>query len=156
MIPRDHRDAKLIRILYGEKEKNDMVIEAIDDLLRRAEAAGLLDDWAKDAFLDWNTDFLNCLALLLASLKHEAYASEAEYRFVVTHDFNKPTLARQGQYGIVPYVTLACRDANELPLKKVVVGPSHYPATARFAVRRMLIGIVAGDDITNSGVPKRT
>jgi hypothetical protein len=152
----DVRPARLIRILYSHADKLELVTETISNLLDRANAVGLVGFTTKQTWTTWNMDFLRCLSLLLTGLKHEAYQSEEEFRLVVLHDPRFPTLAREGRHGIATYVNLEPRDLDRLPLTSVVVGPSHYPESAKFAVQQLLVRTLGVDAIRNSTVPKRT
>jgi hypothetical protein len=155
----DVRTARLIRILYTDADKKRLISEMVTALLDGATAAGLAGfttDTTGPAFAVWNTDFLQCSTLLLAGLKHEAYESEQEYRFVVTHNPKVRSNARPGRHGIVPFVDLEPRRLSQLPVTSVVVGPSHYPESARFAVLQHLTGTLGPNAVRNSSVPKRT
>jgi hypothetical protein len=152
----DIREAHLIKVLYTEADKRSIIAETISHLLDRANSVGLVGFTTDGVFMGWNRDFLMSLRLLLTGLKHEAYASEEEYRLVVSHDPRIPTLAREGRHGIATYVTLEAENSQPLPLTSVVTGPSHYPESAKFAVQQLLVGTLGFDVVRNSKIPKRT
>jgi hypothetical protein len=152
----DVRTARLIQILYSKPDKISRITETITRLLDSANSVGLVGYTTDGAFTAWNEDFLRSLTLLLTGLKHQAYVSEEEYRLVVSHDPRIPTLAREGRHGIATYVNLEPIDAQPLPLTSVIVGPSHYPESAKFAVQQLLVRTLGFDAVRNSAIPKRT
>ncbi len=154
--PTDTCHGRLIRVFYAEDAKQSLISATIDKLLNRADELSV-SGFAIDPDWDiWNRELLQCLALLFTALKHEAYTSEDEYRLVVTHDPTQPTSAREGKHGVATYVTLSPDQENDLPLVSVVVGPSHYPEVARFAVQQILVRRLGVGQIRNSNIPKRT
>jgi len=149
-------NSHLIKILYEDEEKRLLIDQTITNLLARAAAAGVSSSSTDTSFAEWSTDYLQCMSLLFTGLKHSAYSSEEEYRFVVMHALATPSFAREGRHGIVPYVNLEPRDVARLPLRSVVVGPSHYPDSAKFAVQQFLLGDLAPGAVSSSRIPKRT
>jgi hypothetical protein len=70
----------------------------------------------------------------LATVKHDAFREEKEWRLLVVTDAVR-TQFRTSKLGLVPYVTLTL---GEGAIKEIVVGPGSHPDLRARGVERLL------------------
>lgn len=92
------------------------------------------------------------LELLSATMKHQAFAEEREWRIIadVYKNFVSPPVPyfRQGPLGLTPYVHIDMKcDNGRMPLREVVVGPGANMELRVAAVRKMLNGLGYGRSV---------
>lgn len=127
------------RVLYTDAEQEKAIIALLDFTLKviSLQVASMIDEKDVDSLSRVVSSFPAWLATLAAQIKHPAFSSEREVRYIASRVPHFPESFRAGAAGIVPYVALVAaasgRDvtprstSNELPLlpiARLICGPA--------------------------------
>jgi hypothetical protein len=81
----------------------------------------------------------NALITVRAFLKSPTFREEKEWRVIAFHGTDtREELYRQSNNILVPYCALPLGNLDELPITKIVIGPSLHPKAAQYSLRRFL------------------
>ncbi|HXM43274.1 MAG TPA: DUF2971 domain-containing protein [Bryobacteraceae bacterium] len=99
----------------------------------------------------------NALLTVRAFLKSAAFREEKEWRIIAFHGTDiHEELYRPSNNLLVPYCALPLGNPEDIPITKIVIGPSLHPKAAEHSLRRFLDKIgLTGVDIDVSPIPLR-
>ncbi len=148
--------ARLMRVIYGsvttahkmttelKRELDDL--DELEDVLGRARTA----EKRKDAY--------SIMSRLLPQFKHVGFSDEREWRYVVQRSGDQTDVCfRRKGHVVTPYIRLATRASEKLPLLQVLVGPGRDPDLTSKSIRLYLKSKGYEDtEVILSKVPFRT
>ena len=101
--------------------------------------------------------FADILALA-PKFKHERFCDEAEYRFYkyLKKEKGVPLRFRPGKTMLIPYQQIKIAETSaEMPIKRIIVGPTSHPDLSKKAVEDLLMAKSIDCDVKLSEVPYR-
>jgi hypothetical protein len=146
----------LVRCIYRQDEKNELIDKLIDSLLEFARR-----DDESQAFLDRAMRLITYIAVIAPFVKDQAFESEEEWRIlIVRHDAVSDGLTlqhRDGKSMLLPYIELPL-PLSAQSLRRVVVGPTPHPALSKDSAEEFLRSCIPDfpdNRVVNSKVPFR-
>jgi hypothetical protein len=119
---------QLVRVEYGPAAVSRMVDRMLRDLAPVAAGHPGAAGWSAGA---WRA------VPALASVKHEAFSEEREWRLIAVQNLSTETKFRITTYGLVPHVELPLDLATAV--QDVVVGPGSHADLRALSARRLLM-----------------
>jgi len=117
----------LIQVRYGESAITTMIDQILKQMAQRPSGHPGTAGW---------TEAVSLAVPALASIKHEAFAEEREWRLLTTEPGTRPTGFRSTSLGLVLYIELPVnlREA----LHEIIVGPGNHSDVRILGVARLL------------------
>jgi hypothetical protein len=141
------------RVEYTQHTQNEILNQVVASL-----AGGVLDECSdQEAFARIAGGLANALLTIRAFLKSAAFREEREWRVIAFHGTDiREELYRPSNNLLVPYCALQLGDPDDLPIAKIIIGPSLHPKAAEHSLRRFLDKIgLTGVGIDVSPIPLR-
>lgn len=145
-IERVIKNGKLVPCVYLPKEKNQIIEKNFTDAEAYFKPANQLFTVCKKQMKEDDHKIIEALhnvklAEIFASLKHESFKNEKEYRIIRSGPKVKPEdkRYRKGNSMLIPYVEEEILNSEgKLPISKIIVGPTPHPALSKLAVENFL------------------
>lgn len=126
-----NKNTFLVKCIYDEAEQTDLIGNFIDELVIRfrinASKAFNPNRHISECYFDYINTFYNEVLFILASLKHEAFKEEKEWRLVtrLNGNFKSEELCfREGASMIAPYIKISLLEKPYFDF--VTLGPSQH------------------------------
>jgi hypothetical protein len=143
--PSQPPQSSLIQVRYGESAITPMIDQVLKQMAQRPSGHPGTAGW---------TEAVSLAVPALASIKHEAFAEEREWRLLMAQVGTRPTGFRVTALGLVPYIELPLnlREA----LHEIVVGPGSHSDVRTLGIARLLQHLsLNGVSIRSSSAPYR-
>lgn len=142
------------KVEYAEHTQKDVLNQILTSLTSEALTTRRDQD---SPFARVAGGLANALLTVRAFLKSVTFQEEREWRIIAFHGTDtREELYRPHNNLLIPYCALSLGDADELPITKVVIGPSLHPKAAELSLRRFLDSIgLARVAIDASPIPLR-
>lgn len=127
------------RVEYSDGTQNEILRQILNSL----GGDLLVDGAAQDAhFANVAAGLANALLTVRAFLKSPTFREEKEWRIIAFDGTDtREELYRTSGNMLVPYCALPLGNPDELPITKIVIGPSLNPRAAECSLRRFLDSI---------------
>jgi len=143
--PSQPPQSSLVQVRYGESAITPMIDQMLKQIAQHPSGHPGSTGWAEAVFL---------AVPALASIKHEAFAEEREWRLLTAEVGSRPTGFRVTALGLVPYIALPADLRGAL--HEIVVGPGNHSDIRMLGVARMLRHLgLTGVSIRASSAPYR-
>ena len=155
----DGPDVSLTRVVYSEEEQKESFRLHFDECVSQLPANPSPKDIKKAA-----TDIAADAARSACRFKHPAFASEKEWRIVISSDpfgsgAPKPLSFRASSRTVIPYLKTTRQADKKLPIVSITIGPTLNQELSYQSVMQLLVENGYCDDenrsvtVTNSNVP---
>ncbi|PVM85127.1 hypothetical protein DDF65_07435 [Caulobacter radicis] len=125
--------AELYKVTYGNLATSAAVKEQMRATLDELDAFDHLLGSVDDAAME--THAIKAISKLLPRFKHRGFKDEREYRYVIQHQTVRSDVCfRVSRNVLAPYLKMPVAGQN-LPLRRVTVGPGHDQALTRQSVQ---------------------
>jgi len=125
--PSQPPESSLVQVQYGESAIIPMVDQVLKQMAQRPSGHPGSTGWAEAVLL---------AEPALASIKHEAFAEEREWRLLTAEVGSRTTGFRVTALGLVPYIELPVNLRGAL--HEIVVGPGNHSDVRMLGLARML------------------
>jgi hypothetical protein len=145
---------RLGKVEYSEHNQREVLNQIVNSLL---DDPSLEEADQETRFSTIAGGLANALLTVRAFLKSGTFREEKEWRIVAFHGVDThEELYRTSDSLLVPYCRLPLGTPDELPITKIVIGPSLHPKAAEYSLRRFLDGAgLASVGIDVSPIPLR-
>lgn len=154
-VQREFPESKLIKCVYQDSEKRELLAELLNGYWRKYKNAEEVDR------IEIIVNFIIELSFLASYCKHQSFEEESEYRIIISLSVSEISKMkfRQGKFSVVPYLEVPALISN---IRSVCIGPT-INSDLCFRGLNLLIQKCTGDvltvfskiDLRTSGVPYR-
>ncbi len=154
-----------VKTIYSDSDQRQKIREVIDEAVEGSmtkavkESIGNLTTYNGTAISEIQSHIFRELFRFAPSFKHPKFADEDELRVYIIRGKAEgiPLRFRSGKAMLIPYLDVDIADDDgQLPITRIIIGPTNHPNLSRKAVTDLLQTYSVKCEIESSDIPYRT